>query len=139
MQGDIWAEQTYGDDPTTPGLDLGGRLGGRTAGTSDDVDAASTDPADNAYQHLARVDVSGGDVSGVDFAFSFRAVTHQGDGDDDPAENRTAQGSLRQSIQNANAIVGAAALDIPAGTYTDTNADLDSAYYLLVPAGAPAP
>ena len=30
-------------------------------------------------------------------------------------------------------------IDIPSGTYTDTAADLDSYYYLLVPAGDPAP
>lgn len=102
----VWAEQTYGDDPGTGALDLGPRYGGRVAGVSDSVNAASSAAADNAYQHLARVDVGSGNVSGVDFAFSFNVVTHPRDGDDDGAAARSIQGSLRQFLQNANAVSG---------------------------------
>ena len=117
-QGDVWAEQTYGDDPATPALDLGPRFGGRTAGTSDAFNVTNAAPGANTYEHVARVDASAGVVSGVNFAFSFLAITHVADRDDDPTANRTSQGSLRQAIQNANAIAGSPALSVPAGTYT---------------------
>ncbi len=48
-------------------------------------------------------------MAGLDFGFSFNVVTNTraGDGeDDDPGANRTVQGSLRQFVQNANAIAG---------------------------------
>ena len=118
VQGDVWAEQTYGDNPATAALDLGARIGGRTVGTSDAFNTASTAPSNNAYQHLARLDLSGGNVAGVDFAFSFRVISHPADRDDDAGANRTAQGTLRQTIQNANAIVGAPTVSVPANTYT---------------------
>ncbi|MGB8326580.1 MAG: choice-of-anchor Q domain-containing protein, partial [Steroidobacteraceae bacterium] len=117
-QADLWAEQTYGDNPSTPALDLGPRIGGRTPGTSDNFNPGSTAPASNAYQHLARVDVTGGNAVNVNFAFSFRPISHTADRDDDGTANRTAQGSLRQTIQNANAIAGAPTISVPAGTYT---------------------
>ncbi|MDH3767966.1 MAG: DUF2341 domain-containing protein, partial [Gammaproteobacteria bacterium] len=116
-QGDVWAEQTYGDDPTTPAVDLGARFGGGTAGVSDDVDPVLTAPASNVYQHLGRVNLGLGPGTGIDFALSFQFVSHNGDVDDDAGANRTAQGTLRQLIQNANAIVGNPTLNIPADTY----------------------
>jgi hypothetical protein len=65
-------------------------------------------------EHVHRVTVSGGNtVSGVDSGFSFNAVTNTLGGDvqdDDLAADRTVQGSLRQFIQNANAITGANAM-----------------------------
>ncbi|MDH3238273.1 MAG: right-handed parallel beta-helix repeat-containing protein, partial [Deltaproteobacteria bacterium] len=112
-QGDVWAQQTYGDNPATPALDVGSRFGGRTPGVSDAVSAASTDPSANVYQHVARIDVTSGNVSGVDFGFSFNVVTNVRGGDsadDDGSSNRTVQGSLRQFIQNANAITGGNAM-----------------------------
>jgi parallel beta-helix repeat protein len=45
-------------------------------------------------------------VTGVNFGFSFNPVVNTRDGDDDGAANRTIQGSLRQFIQNANAVAG---------------------------------
>ena len=105
---DVWAEQTYGDDPTTPALDLGARYGGRSNGVSDDVDPALTAPTANEYQHLARVSTAAADVTGVEFGFSFVVIVNTRDGDDDAAANRSIQGGLRQFLQNGNAIVGAA-------------------------------
>ncbi|HEV3470651.1 MAG TPA: right-handed parallel beta-helix repeat-containing protein [Pyrinomonadaceae bacterium] len=109
-RGDAWAEQTYGDDPTTAALDLGARFGGRAAGTSDNFNAADTAVGNNNYQHLARVDVTAGNVTNADFAFSFNAVTNTRGGDaaddDTSSATRTVQGSLRQFIQNANAVAG---------------------------------
>ena len=106
-QGDVWAQQTYGDDPATPALDIASRFGGRTPAVSDNVNPSDTSPGANNYQHLGRVEVSGGDVTGLDFGFSFNVQTHVRDGDDDVAAPRSIQGSLRQFIQNANAIAGA--------------------------------
>ncbi|HYE15546.1 MAG TPA: right-handed parallel beta-helix repeat-containing protein [Pyrinomonadaceae bacterium] len=110
-RGDAWAEQTYGDDPTTAAFALGARFGGRQSGVSDSFNQASTTPANNTYEHLARVDVSSADVTNAHFAFSFNVVTNTraGDNSDDDAlsATRTVQGSLRQFIQNANAVVGA--------------------------------
>jgi uncharacterized repeat protein (TIGR01451 family) len=109
-RGDVWAEQTYGDNSSTAALDLGSRFGGVQAGTSDNFNAAATAPASNAYQHLARVSVSAADASDVNFGFSFNAVTNTrgGDNADDDATSttRSVQGSLRQFIQNANAVAG---------------------------------
>ena len=119
-QGDVWAEQTYGaggswggaecdldGDPNTapvvrssPGVCFGGRHGD----ASDDASVLAS------AEHVARVNVNGADVTGVDFGFSFNVVTNTSDQDDDAGESRTAQGSLRQFIQNANAISGANAM-----------------------------
>ncbi|NPA91638.1 MAG: hypothetical protein GXO55_09360, partial [Chloroflexi bacterium] len=119
-QGDVWAEQTYGpagalcadpddaygstsdagttyDDPylrTEPGPCYGGKDGA----TSDDASSLST------AEHVAKVTVTDQDVTGLDFGFSFNVVTNTNDQDDDPNNDRTAQGSLRQFVQNANAI-----------------------------------
>ncbi|MFB3102687.1 MAG: right-handed parallel beta-helix repeat-containing protein, partial [Alphaproteobacteria bacterium] len=98
---DVRPEQTYGDDPATAALDLGSRFGGVDGATADNVDQLSTTPADNVYEHLARVDLSGGDVAGVDFAFSFNVVVNV---------NIAGQGSLEQFINHADAILGANAM-----------------------------
>jgi hypothetical protein len=50
--------------------------------------------------------VAGADALGVDFGFSFSAVTTARDGDDDLGDPRTVQGSLRQFLLNANALAG---------------------------------
>jgi uncharacterized repeat protein (TIGR01451 family) len=112
-QGDVWVDQTYGDNPATLALDLSARFGGAAPTVSDFVDAANTAPASNRYRHVARLDAASGDVAGVNFGFSFNVVTNVNGGgatDDDVAANRTVQGSLRQFIQNANAITGANAM-----------------------------
>jgi len=126
-RGEAWAEQTYGDDPTTAALDLGSRFGGRQSAVSDNYNAATTAVASNTYEHLARVDVSASNVANANFGFSFNVVTttRAGDAADDDAANtsRTVQGSLRQFIQNANAVNGAnymrfvPAVAANAGTY----------------------
>ncbi|MGK0617699.1 right-handed parallel beta-helix repeat-containing protein [Meiothermus cerbereus] len=135
-QGDVWVEQTYGDDPTTPALDLGPRYGGRAPGASDGFNATDTAPSANTgAKHLARVAVSGGEVTGVDFAFSFNVVTNlRGGGteDDDTSANRTVQGSLRQFLQNANAIAGANAMRfVPASPYTPNTSGSGGSWWTL--------
>ncbi len=135
-QGDVWAEQTYGDDPTTPALDLGPRYGGRAPGASDGFNATDTAPSANTgAKHLARVAVSGGEVTGVDFAFSFNVVTNlRGGGteDEDTSANRTVQGSLRQFLHNANAIAGANAMRfVPASPYTPNTSGSGGSWWTL--------
>ena len=119
-QGDVWAEQTYGsgggwggalcdddgDSSTSaqPRSSNGACYGGRRGNTSDDASSLA------GAEHVAQVLASNDDVTGVDFGFSFNVVTNTSDQDDDAGESRTAQGSLRQFIQNANAISGANAM-----------------------------
>jgi len=111
-QGDVWAEQTYGGkgvywdsdgDPSTspePRNSSGPAYGGVDPGRSDDASSLTT------AEHVAKVEVNGSDVSGVDFGFSFNVVVNVKDQDDDTAEDRTCQGCFRQFLQNANAING---------------------------------
>uniref|UniRef100_UPI000306D401 right-handed parallel beta-helix repeat-containing protein n=1 Tax=Thermus aquaticus TaxID=271 RepID=UPI000306D401 len=135
-QGDVWAEQTYGEDPTTPALDLGPRYGGANPGASDGFNPSDTAPSANTgAKHLARVQVSGSDVSGVDFAFSFNVVTNLRGGDtadDDASANRTVQGSLRQFLQNANAIAGPNAMRfVPASPYAPNTSGSGGSWWTL--------
>ena len=101
----VWAEQTYGVAKSALGAGFtlvdGALFGGRDPNASDN----STDlPASLATsEHATMVTLSGTGVGGVDSAFSFNAITSTRDGDDD-ASPRTVQGSLRQFIQNSNAI-----------------------------------
>ncbi|XOB98340.1 Ig-like domain-containing protein [Deinococcota bacterium DY0809b] len=115
-QDNVWAEQTYGAggswggvlcdsdaDPSTQAQALsssGACFGGRTGNISDDASSFNT------AEHVAEVSISSSDVSNVDFGFSFNVVTNTNDQDDDQNNARTAQGSLRQFLQNANAIAG---------------------------------
>jgi hypothetical protein len=56
-------------------------------------------------EHVTGVTVAAANVTGIDFGFSFKVVTTARDGDDDgAAANRWVQGSLRQFLQNSNAI-----------------------------------
>ncbi|HFE48461.1 MAG TPA: hypothetical protein ENJ21_04015, partial [Chromatiaceae bacterium] len=108
-QGDIWAEQTWGGYGSTyfngvsyqtSLIDSNLRYGGVTENRSDDAGSLTT------AEHLSYLDLNDGDKSKVDFSFSFNVVTDSRDGDDDTAANRGVQGSLRQFIQNGNAIAG---------------------------------
>jgi uncharacterized repeat protein (TIGR01451 family) len=112
----VWAEQTYGvagarcDDGTGTTTELGAVgacYGGQLAAVSDNAAALAT------TEHVIRVATAPSNVTGVDFGFSFNVVTNTRGGDatdDDGGAPRTIQGSLRQFIQNANAIAGANAM-----------------------------
>ena len=128
VQGDVWPEQTYGaigawcDDGTGVATELGATgacFGGQVSTVSDDASTLA------ASEHVTRVVVVASNVSGVDFGFSFVPVvnTLAGDAqDDDGSANRTVQGSLRQFIQNANAVVGANAMRfVPSGPTNTTD------------------
>ncbi len=129
-QDDVWAEQTYGpagglcanpdgllgaaDDPYER-TDAGSCYGGKDGAVSDDASALSS------AEHIAKVPVNGADVSALDFAFSFNVVTNINDQDDDTTANRTSQGTLRQFIQNANAVAGANTMRFVPAVSTNAN------------------
>ena len=102
---DVWAEQTYGSAGSvadhggvTYATAAGAFYGGKQLHVSDDASSLTS------AEHVTRVIIAGGNKTQVDSGFSFNAITHTGDGDDDPGSNRTMQGSFRQFILNANAI-----------------------------------
>ena len=128
VQGDLWAEQTYGvagawcDDGTGVATELGVAgpcYGGQVSTVSDDASTLA------AAEHVTRVVVVASNVTGVDFGLSFVPVVNAlaGDAqDDDGAANRTVQGSLRQCIQNADAVAGANVMRfVPAGSTNATD------------------
>lgn len=96
-----WPEQTFGpagsvcaspDGTARTTFFEGSCFSGRSTNVSDDASTFATS------EHVARVDLRE-PATGVDFAFSFNAVTTTADGD-------RIQGSLRQFIANANALGG---------------------------------
>ncbi|HEY0141781.1 MAG TPA: right-handed parallel beta-helix repeat-containing protein [Thermoanaerobaculia bacterium] len=93
-------EQSYGpagavcaqpDGTTRSNFFAGACVAGRTVDGADDASSLNTS------EHVAKIDVRE-DVRGVDFGFSFNLVTTRRD-------VRT-QGSLRQFVENANALPG---------------------------------
>ena len=115
VSGDAWAEQTYGSVNSVSwngsGFDFsvsdGTFYSGMKSNLSDDASGLLT------AEHVIRATVAGASVTGVDWGFSFNAVTNTlaGDTQDDDANPlRTVQGSLRQFIDNANAVNGANAM-----------------------------
>jgi len=112
-QGDVWSEQTYGPTGalasdgswgTYERASAGPCFGGRRGGVSDDASSLG------GAEHVARIAVSGSDVTGLDFGFSFNVVADVRDGDDDFGAGRLSQGCLNQFVQNANAVSGSNAM-----------------------------
>ncbi|MCP4250551.1 MAG: right-handed parallel beta-helix repeat-containing protein, partial [bacterium] len=106
-----------GSGGTTIRSTAGACYGGLDDGTSDAFDNASPDVT--AAEHVAGI--AAGDAA-ANFGFSFNAVTNTLAGDtrdDDATAGRTVQGSLRQFIQNANAISGANAMRFVPAEPTD--------------------
>jgi hypothetical protein len=100
IRGDAWPEQTFGPagaqcarpDGTTVTIPTEGPcFGGRTI-KSDDPSTLATS------EHVANVKLESS-LSNVDFAFSFDTVVTTADGEH-------IQGSLRQFLENANAVKG---------------------------------
>jgi hypothetical protein len=95
-----WAEQTFGPAGSLCAAPEGARpiffggacFSGRTAERSDDASTLATS------EHVVRVPLRES-VTGLDFAFTFDAVTSTADGE-------RIQGSLRQFVLNANALPG---------------------------------
>ncbi|MCG8372048.1 MAG: GEVED domain-containing protein [Balneolales bacterium] len=114
--GNFWAEQTFApigalctDEfgstivTTTPDNCFGGRRGNQ----SDNISATPTASDLLNAEHIAAASISGSGISGIDFGFSFNVVTNIDDDDEDGSSARSAQGTLRQFITNANTIPGA--------------------------------
>jgi trimeric autotransporter adhesin len=105
---DQWAEQTYGSAGSvawngasyTYSTASGTFLGGMRNDRSDNGASLST------AEHVTRVTVAASSISNVDYGFSYNVITNARDGDDVAANNLSIQGSLRQFIQNSNAIQG---------------------------------
>ena len=100
VNADTWADQTYGAAGALAADGSGGTktlgsagtaFGGRLGDVSDNAAALAT------AEHVTGINVSGSDVSDIDSGFSFNVATGVAD---------SGQGSLRQFIDNANAIVG---------------------------------
>ncbi len=135
-QGDVWAEQTYGSAGSvgysgsyTFSSSAGSFFGGMRGGVSDDASTLA------GSEHVTRVVTTGGAATGVNSAFSFNVVTtiRGGDAaDDDGGANRTVQGSLRQFIQNADAITGANAMRFVPVQAANVTSGADSWWRVLV-------
>jgi parallel beta-helix repeat protein len=120
------AEQTYEHDGVNP-RDWVGAMGGNIA-TVDDTD---TPPGGGPGDTNVAVTVSGADVTGVDFGFAYNVVVNSLDSRVDPD-----QGSLRQTLSNADAIAGAntVVFTILGPPYTIALAPLPPPSLLLLPA-----
>jgi uncharacterized repeat protein (TIGR01451 family) len=76
-------------------------IGGQDHTVDDTATGDNAGPGDT----YVTVTVSGADLTGVDFGFSFEVIVNEAD--DANADNvRSKQGTLRQFIKNSNAIVG---------------------------------
>ncbi len=114
--GTTWAEQTYapvgglcedGAGAFNIKTVAGHCFGGRRGAQSDNI-SANPVPSDLANaEHVAKVIVTGAEITAIDFGFSFNVVTQVSDTDQDGSAARVSQGSLRQFILNANSITGA--------------------------------
>ncbi len=103
---DQWAEQTYGSIGSV-GWDGSAYTFTGTAGAF--IGGMRQDRGDNSAslltgEHITRVALSGISAAGIDYGFSYNVITNTRDGDEVGANNRTIQGSLRQFIQNSNAL-----------------------------------
>jgi CSLREA domain-containing protein len=142
VQGDTWAEQTYGGVGRTifniayfSYMSAGPHFGGLRGDVSDAVATLGLVGA----EHVIRASVAGAPVSGADFGFSFNVVTRAGDGgDDDPGNARTVQGTLRQFIQNANAISSGNTMRFVPAVATNASGGGGSWWRVSVTAALPA-
>jgi large repetitive protein len=142
-QGNVWAEQTfssaggmtYNGSSYTYSTNSGAAFGGKQGTVSDNAATLL------GSEHVIRVRVGTDATAGVDFGFSFNAVTNVSGGDttdDDAANARSVQGSLRQFIQNANAISGSNAMRFVPGVATNTSGGGGNWWQINVTAALPA-
>lgn len=95
---DIWAEETYQTNESNYSQ-IVPFFGGRSPEISDNW-------SEGIYEHYVRINSKNYSGEMIDFGFSFDVVVNTKDSDDDPANPRYSQGSLRQFIANSNAIAG---------------------------------
>jgi hypothetical protein len=133
-QADVWAEQTYESVGAVGSLGFQSvssvHYGGRNLESSDDSTTLSTS------EHVTRVIVNSANQTGINSGFSFSAVTRTGDGDDDVSNNRTVQGSLRQFIQNSNALAGIQTSDFRLQTSDSNWQKNENGQWLIRPTSA---
>lgn len=116
-----WMEQTYGSgggwggNLRTDGLGVtavmtasGRCFAGKTGDKSDIITNTNIPTAAQIVlaEHVVKIVIAGASVSNVDMGFSFNVVTNLEDADQLVTDVKFAQGSLRQFINNANAIAG---------------------------------
>ncbi|MGI9604578.1 MAG: right-handed parallel beta-helix repeat-containing protein, partial [Acidimicrobiales bacterium] len=141
-QGDIWAEQTYGPEGATCADGAGSWATRVSAGPCYGGQTPVVSDGESGFEnHTALVTLAGADVTSVDFGFSFNVVVHdRGDDneDDDAGSNRTVQGSLRQFIQNANAISGSNPMRFVPVSPSNASAGAEDWWSLAVTTAFPA-
>ena len=119
---DQWAEQTYG---SAGSVTFDGSSYSYSASSGTMFGGMRQDRSDNGAslltgEHVTRVAVTGSNVAGVDYGFSYNVITNTRDGDEVAANNRTIQGSLRQFVQNSNALVTTQSSNFQIGTGAQT-------------------
>ena len=97
----IWAEETYQTEYINGAWTAVKKFGGRDPNVSDDF-------ANGVYEHQVKVESSLYDGTPIDFGFSFEVIVSTRDVDEDGTSGtgRSAQGTLRQFLENARAISG---------------------------------
>jgi hypothetical protein len=116
-----WMEQSYGSGGAWGGnlrangaggtavMAANGRCFGGKTGTLSDIIPNTNTPTGAQLitaEHVVKVTISGSSVANINMGFSYNALTNTGDADLETGNARWAQGSLRQFINNANAIPG---------------------------------
>lgn len=116
-----WMEQTYGSGGAWGGnlrtngagviavMTANGRcFGGKTGDKSDIIVNTNTPTSAQIVlaEHVVKIIISGASVANANMGFSFNAVTNVEETDQLAGDARFAQGSLRQFINNANAVAG---------------------------------
>jgi hypothetical protein len=100
--GDVWAEQTYGDNPATTTLDQARALAESWESVSRRVQCHQHQPRRRTTS-ISRVGVSAADLDRLRVQLQRRLGVRGRDNADGEPDR---QGSLRQFLQNANAVAG---------------------------------
>ncbi|MFW2384053.1 MAG: right-handed parallel beta-helix repeat-containing protein, partial [Acidimicrobiales bacterium] len=139
---DVWSDQTFGPAGSlrangSGGVELtsadGPVVGGRTGTGSDTASSIVTS------EHVFRTDASAPRLD-LDTGFSFNVVTNLqgGDGTDlAPEGTRTVQGTMRQFLQNANAVAGPNTMRFVPAVPTNASGGGHTWWQLSLTAGLP--
>jgi hypothetical protein len=140
---DVWADQTYGPAGSLRALGPGGVefttadgpvVAGRTGTGSDSATSLV------AAEHVFRTEAASPRLD-LDVGFSFNIVTNLEGGDNTdlaPEGNRTVQGTMRQFVQNANAIAGPNTMRFVPAVATNASGGGHTWWQLILTAGLPS-
>ncbi len=140
---DVWADQTFGPAGSLRALGSGGVeftaadgpvVAGRTGTGSDTATTLVTS------EHVFRVDAATPRLD-LDTGFSFNVVTNLEGGDNTdlaPEGNRTVQGTMRQFIQNANAVAGPNTMRFAPAVPTNAAGGGHTWWQMILTAGLPS-